>query len=86
MPRPFAPALFGTKPNDVVQLDYIEAGASRTGENNVLMVCDDHSGYSWFYPASRTDSEAAANMLLDWSAAFCAPLGIISDKPKKLQV
>lgn len=81
VPHPLGQALLGTKPNELVQFDYIELGASRTGENYVLMVRDDHSGYSWSYRASRKDSETASNSLPDWSATFRAPLGLIFDGP-----
>lgn len=37
VPRPFRPALFGTKPNKLVQFDYIELGPSRTGKKYVVM-------------------------------------------------
>ena len=79
--RPFGPSLFGTKPNDLIQINYIELGPSRTGEKYVLMVCDDHNGYGSFYTASTTDSETAQNALLDWSAAFGSPLGLMYDGP-----
>lgn len=65
VPRPYGPALVGTKPNELVHFDYIELGQSSTDEKYVLMVHDDHSCYSWFYPTSSTDSETAANALLD---------------------
>ena len=56
MSRPFGPALFGTKPNDLAQFDYIDLGISRTGDKYVLLLRDNYSGYSWLYPASTTDS------------------------------
>lgn len=53
MPRPYGPSFHGTKPNDLLQFDYIELGSSVIGSKYVLMLRDDHSGYWWFY-ASRT--------------------------------
>lgn len=76
MSRPYEPALFRTKLIALVEFDYIELSRSFTGEKHV---CNDHSGYSWFYTASSTDSETAANALLDWGAAFGAPLGLMFD-------
>lgn len=48
-----------------MQFDYNNLGKSRTGENYVLMVRDNHSGYCWFNPAQTTDEDAGANALLD---------------------
>lgn len=45
------------------------------------MLKDDHSGYCWQYPTITTDAESAADALLDWSAAFGAPKGLMSDGP-----
>lgn len=70
VPRPFGPAFHGTKPNDLVQFDYIELGKSTTGEKHVLMLRDDHSGYCWFYPSVDQTAQSTANALLDWCAAF----------------
>lgn len=76
--RPIVPALFGTKPNDLIQFDYIILGSSRTGPKYVLMVCDNHRGYAWFYPASNTDSETTPNVSLDWRATVGVPQGLMS--------
>lgn len=81
VPRPFGPALHGTKPNDLIQFDYIELGVSNTGEKHVLMLRDDHSGYCWFYPCPDQTAESTANALLDWCAAFGAPSAFMSDSP-----
>lgn len=81
VPRPFGPALHGTKPNDLVQFDYIELGKSCTDEKYVLMLRDDHSGYCWLYPSTDQTAESTANALLDWCAAFGAPSSFMSDGP-----
>lgn len=81
IPRPFCSALHGTKPNDLIQFDYLEMSPRRSGEKYVLMVRDDHSGYCWLYRASSTDARTAAEYLVDWCAAFSAPCGLMSDGP-----
>lgn len=46
MPHLFGPGFSGAKPSELVQLDYVELGPSRTGERYVLTVRHDHRGYS----------------------------------------
>lgn len=49
VPRLLGPAVYGTKPNDVLQFDYIALGPSRTGEKNFLILGDDYFDYNRFY-------------------------------------
>lgn len=56
-------------------------GPKPHGLENVLMVLEDHSGNAWFYSASNIVPETAANALLDCSAAFGRPMGLMSDRP-----
>ena len=81
VPRPFAPAVHGTKPNDLVQFDYIHMAQCATGDKYILMIRDDHSGYTWFYPSPTTSAEQASHALIDWCAAFGAPVSFMSDGP-----
>lgn len=81
IPRPFGPSVHGTRPNDLIQFDYIELGKSTTGDKYVFMIRDDHSGYAWFYPTVNQEAEQAAVALIDWSAAFGSPLMLMSDGP-----
>lgn len=81
VPRPYGPAVHGTTPNALLQFDYIEMGLGSTGDKYILMLRDDHSGYSWFYPSETTSAETAAHALLDWCAAFGAPNQLMSDGP-----
>lgn len=80
-PRPFGPALHGTAPNNLVQYDYIDLGISKPGKKYMIVVRDDHSGYSWFYFSAATIAETAASTFVDWSVAFGVPTGIMSDGP-----
>jgi len=81
VPRPFGPATHGTKPNDLVQFDYLEIGPSKTGEKYLLLLRDDHSDYKWFFVFHDTLAENAAHALIDWAAAFNVPNGLMSDGP-----
>lgn len=73
IPRPHSPALHGTEPNDLLQFYNIELGLGSTGDNYILMLCDDRSGYSWLYPPEIISAETAAHAILDWCAAFGSP-------------
>ena len=81
VPRPFVPAVHGTKPNDLLLFDYIDLGPSTVGDRYVLMLKDDHSGYCWFYPHGDTSPVNAADAITDWCAAFGVPNGLMSDGP-----
>ena len=81
MPRPFGPSFFGTKPNDLLQFDYIELGPRSIGAKYVLMLRDDHSGYCWFFAFPDSIAENAATAIIDWSAAFGVPAALMSDGP-----
>lgn len=81
IPRPFGPAVFGTSPNELLQFDFLELGKSTTGDKYVLMLRDDHSGYTWIYPSITTDAEHAATAVIDWCAAFGPPSTLMSDGP-----
>lgn len=59
--------------------------ASPSGERNILMLRDDHSGYSWLYPAEATSAETATQAIIEWSAAFSIPHGIMSGGPSNLR-
>ena len=81
VPRPFGPAMHGTKPSDLVQLDYIDLGTSNSGDKYFLMLRDDHSDYKWFFCCPRMDAENAAHAIIDWCAANGVPGGLMSDGP-----
>lgn len=43
-----------TNPNDFPPYDYLEMCGSTTGEKQVLMICNHHSGYAWLCYTSRS--------------------------------
>lgn len=81
VPRPFGSSVHGTSANDLLQFDYIEIAPSSTGEKYVLMLRDDHSEYCWFFAFPDTSAENATRAIIDWSAAFGVPNGLMSDGP-----
>lgn len=80
-PRPFGSTLHGTTPNALVQFDYISMGKATTGDQYILMIRDDHSGYCWLFPAATLAAETSADALNDWSASFGVPDQIMPDGP-----
>lgn len=81
IPRPYGPAVHGTNPNDLLQFDYFDIGPSRTGEKYVLLLRDDATDYKWMFAFPDTSAENAATAIIDWSAAFGVPKGLMSDGP-----
>lgn len=81
IPRPFGPAVHGTKPNDLLQFDYIDIGPSNNGDNYVLMMRVDHSDYKMYYCFPSTDAENAATAIIEWCSLFGVPSGLMSDGP-----
>lgn len=45
--RPLGPAIFRTKPNDLLQFDYIAIHQGSNGEKYILTLRDDHSNSCW---------------------------------------
>lgn len=81
VPRPFGSSVHGTSPNELLQFDYIEIAPSGTGDKYVLMLRDDHSDYKWFFAFADTSAENAAQVIIDWSAAFGVPKMLMSNGP-----
>lgn len=52
-----------------------------SGDKSIIMLMDDYLAYSWLYPSEKTSAETAAHALLDFPAAFGAPLQLMSDGP-----
>lgn len=81
IPRPYGPAVHGTKPNDLLQFDYIEIGPSTTGMKYILMLKDSHSTHCWLFPFGNTSAENSARAIIEWCAAFGVSNGMMSDGP-----
>lgn len=60
-------------------------GTWTTGDSYILILCDDHSGYSWLYPTSATDAEKSAHAIIDWCSAFGPLSGFMSDGPTRFK-
>lgn len=77
--RPSEPSMHGKKPNEILQLHYIELGRSSDGNNNLVMLINDHPSYSWIFAFSSATAENAGFLNLDYCAAFGKPKWFISD-------
>lgn len=81
VPHPFGQVVHNTKPNDLLIFHYIDFGPSSVGDNYVLMLKKDHSGYCWFFPHGDTCAMNASDAITDRCAAFAVPNGLMSDGP-----
>lgn len=81
VPRLFGPARYGTKPDDLLQFDYIKVGPSTDGDKYVPLLRDDHSGYSWLFLFSETTALNAAQAIIDWCTAFGISKSFMSKGP-----
>lgn len=81
----YGPALHSTYANSRVKFNKIELSKSPTGDKYVLLLCDDHSGYTWFYPAESTSADTVVSELIDWSTDFGVPIDLMADFPTNLR-
>lgn len=79
VPRPYGPAVHGSKPNDLLQFDYLEIAPSKTGSKYLLLLRDDFSSYSWLVPFASANANNTADALIEWSTTFTAPVMLMSD-------
>ena len=79
VPRPLASQLVAEYPGEVLMMDYIKLGLSRTGFMYVLMMVDKFSRLVEFVPAVSATSLVAARAIMRWSAHRGLPAWIISD-------
>lgn len=63
VPRPLGAAVHGTKPNDLLQFDYIEMAPSKAGEKYILMLRDDFSSYCWLISLPRLKMQRRDNRM-----------------------
>lgn len=81
MPPPFGPAVHGTRPNDLLQFDYIDLGDSKNGDKYVQLLRDDRSDCKRFYCLPDTGAENAATAVIEWCSIFGVPKMLMSDGP-----
>ena len=79
IPRPLGSQLLAEYPGEIVSMDYIKMGTTRTGYLYVLMLVDRLSRLVMFVPAGKATAVLAARSLLRWSAQHGLPKWVISD-------
>ena len=78
IPRPLS-QMITEYPGEVLMIDYIKIGLSRSGLMYVLMLVDKFSRLVEFVPAAAATSIVAARAIVRWSAQRGLPSWIISD-------
>lgn len=73
IPNLFGQAVHRTKPNDLVQFDYIEIGPVDSCYKYFLMFRDDHSDYKCIFCFPNTKKKNAAHDIIDFCAADDVP-------------
>ena len=72
VPRPLGSQLIAEFPGEILMMDYIKMGASRSGYSCVLMMVDKFSRLTEFVSAESPTSIVAA--VVSWSAQRGLPL------------
>lgn len=84
VPRPWGNVLRGTKPNEVIHLDFVTLlGGSKKKEGKKAECChivDSFSSYHSLYSTHSTTAVEAALALQQWIVSFGFPKWIISDQ------
>jgi transposase InsO family protein len=81
VPRPLGTQLHATKPNEILQFDFLYIGLSRDGKYQYLLLLNDYlSGYLWLLPCRTADAAATVDALMRWFAVFGVVLLLILDR------
>ena len=70
MKRPYGTILRGTRPNQVVALDYVYIEESYNNYNRILIITDTFSNFSIFDLASSESSEDALETISTGGAGY----------------
>ena len=79
VPRPLGSQLIAEYPGEILMMDYIKMGTSRSGFSHVLILVDKMSRLAEFVPAESPTSIVAARAIVRWSAQRGLPLWLLSD-------
>lgn len=80
-PRPLASALHGSRPNEVVHIDYLYMGKEAFGNlKYILLIKDDLSSFVWLWPTHSATGDAAVDAITTWISTFGAMEWIVSDQ------
>ena len=79
VPRPLGSQLIAEFPGEILMMDYIKMGASRSGYSYVLVMVDKFSRLTEFVAAKSPTSIVAARAVVRWAAQRGLPSWILSD-------
>ena len=79
IPRPLGSQLLAERPGEIVSIDYIKLGATKTGYNYALILVDPMTRSVMFVPAGTTTAILAARSLIRWGSRHGLPKWLISD-------
>ena len=68
------------EPNKLLHFDFCFMSKGENGYLYTLILKDDHSGYVWLTPTKDTTAETAADILINWFAAFGMVKQWVSDR------
>ena len=80
IPRPLASQLHGSRPNEVVHLDFLYMGPSSTGDLYLLLLKEDFLSFVWLFPFASATAETGVEALSSWVATFGCMDYVISDQ------
>ena len=80
IPRPLATALNGSRPNEVLHVDFLYMGPCQEGLKYILLLRNDFSSYVWCFALESADAESAAGALTSWFAAFSSMPWLVTDQ------
>eukprot|EP00171_Calliarthron_tuberculosum_P005938 IDg5938t1 len=80
VPRPLAHALHASSSNELLHFDFCYIIPGNDNIRYVLILKDDHSGYLWLVPTSKTDAETVSEALIKWFASFKTVQNWVSDR------
>jgi Integrase core domain/Integrase zinc binding domain len=81
VPRPLGTQLHATKPNEILNFDFLYIGLSSDGKYQYLIILkDDLSGYLWLVPCRTADAAATVDAMMRWFGVFGVMLLWISDR------
>ena len=78
--RPLPSALHGSRPGEVVHMEFLYLGPSTTGQLYVLILRDDFSSFVWLFSGNTADSDTAVDAIVQWIGTFGCMDWIVSDQ------
>ena len=71
----------GSKPNEVVHMDYLYMGRAADADLKYLLVLkDDFSPFPWLFTSVPATADTAAEAIASWTSTFGAMTWIVSDQ------